>query len=333
MTNPPSPSPKASARETRGEGRSDTRGEGRSETRGEGRSENRQRRRRRAASVLPTLMTLGNVLCGFAAIHYAAKPMDETAFGFSTLSVAGGLVFTGMFFDAIDGTVARLTRSTSDMGAQLDSLADVITFGVAPAFMTLRLVSHYYGPEGGHTILGPADNAYAKILWAIAAFYVCCTALRLARFNAEVRSDKEEDHLYFKGLPSPGAGGTVASLIVLHQYLVSRHEGIEEGLTFARSAALGIPLVTAIVAFAMVSSIRYSHFVNKTLRSRLGFPALVRVVLPVLIAMWWWRESLAAGFVLYALSGPVMALVRPAKSAGTPAGAAASTPATTPPDA
>ncbi len=283
----------------------------------EGRGELRQRRRRRAASVLPTLMTLGNVLCGFAAIHYAAKPMDETAFGFSTLSVAGGLVFMGMFFDAIDGTVARLTRSTSDMGAQLDSLADVITFGVAPAFMTLRLVSHYYGAEGGHAILGPADNAYAKILWAIAAFYVCCTALRLARFNAEVRSDREEDHLYFKGLPSPGAGGTVASLIVLHQYLVSRHEGIEEGLTFARSAALGIPLVTAIVAFAMVSSIRYSHFVNKTLRSRLGFPALVRVVLPVLVAMWWWRESLAAGFVLYALSGPVMALVRPAKPTGS----------------
>ena len=281
------------------------------------RSDQRPRRRRRAASVLPTLMTLGNVICGFAAIHYAAKPIEDSAFGYSTLSFAGGLIFLGMFFDAIDGTVARLTRSTSDIGAQLDSLADVITFGVAPAFMTLRLVSHYYGPEGSpggdHALLGPADNAYAKILWAIAAFYVCCTALRLARFNAEVRSDKAEDHLYFKGLPSPGAGGTVASLIVLHQYLLHQHAGIEDGLAFARAAALGIPLVTAIVAFAMVSNIRYSHFVNKVLRSRRTFPGLIRVVLPVLIAVWWPREALAAGFVFYALSGPVMALLKPAR--------------------
>ena len=290
--------------------------EPRTDLRSDVRTEQRPRRRRRAASVLPTLMTLGNVICGFAAIHYAAKEMHETAFGFSTLSFAGGLVFLGMFFDAIDGTVARLTRSTSAMGAQLDSLADVITFGVAPAFMTLRLVSHYYGPAEGHTLLGPADNAYAKVLWAIAAFYVCCTALRLARFNAEVRSEKKEDHLYFKGLPSPGAGGTVASLIVLHQYLVSRHAGIEEGLTFARAAALGIPAVTAIVAFAMVSNIRYSHFVIKVLGSRLTFPALIRVVLPVLVAIWWWREALAVGFVLYALSWPVMALVRRPQPSG-----------------
>ena len=275
-----------------------------------------RRKRRRVASVLPTLLTLGNVICGFAAIHYAAKEMDDTAFGYSTLSFAGGLIFLGMFFDAIDGTVARLTRSTSNLGAQLDSLADVITFGVAPAFMTLRLVSHYYGPTGGHEILGPADQPYAKLLWAIAAFYVCCTALRLARFNAEVRSDKAEDHLYFKGLPSPGAGGTVASLIVLHQCLLHQHAGIEDGLAFARAAALGIPAVVLIVAFAMVSNIRYSHFVNRVLRSRRSFPGLIRVVLPVLFAIWWPRETLAAGFVIYALSGPVLALfLRPKPSA------------------
>jgi CDP-diacylglycerol--serine O-phosphatidyltransferase len=274
--------------------------------------EHRQRRRR-AASVLPTLLTLGNAICGFAAIHYAAKPIADTSFGWSTLTVAGALIFLGMFFDAIDGSVARLTRSTSDIGAQLDSLADVITFGVAPAFMTLRLVSHYYGPAEGLAILGPADNAYAKFLWAIAAFYMCCTALRLARFNAEVRSAKEEDHLYFRGLPSPGAGGTVASLIVLHQHLLAKHEGIEEGLTFARIAALGIPVVTAIVAFAMISNIRYSHFANKVLRSRRGFRSLLRIVVPVLIAIWWPTEALAAGFVVYALSGPVLAILhRPA---------------------
>lgn len=270
----------------------------------------RIRRRRRAASVLPTLLTLGNAICGFAAIHYAAKPIADTAFGWSTLTVAGVLVFLGMFFDAIDGSVARLTHSTSDIGAQLDSLADVITFGVAPAFMTLRLISHYYGPAGDLAILGPADSAYAKVLWAIAAFYMCCTALRLARFNAEVRSAKEEDHLYFKGLPSPGAGGTVASLIVLHQHLLHETPGIEEGLAFARIAALGIPFVTIIVAIAMISNIRYNHFANRVLRARRGFNSLLRIVLPVIIAIWWPVQSLAAGFVIYALSGPVMSIFR-----------------------
>lgn len=276
---------------------------------------NRPRRRRRVASVLPTLMTLGNAICGFAAIHYAAKPIEDSALGWSTLSIAGSLVFLGMFFDAIDGSVARLTRSTSDMGAQLDSLADVITFGVAPAFMTLRLVSHYYGPGEGVQILGPADGAYAKLLWAVAAFYMCCTALRLARFNAEVRSSKQEDHLYFKGLPSPGAGGTVASLILLHQYLVHQTPGIEDAISFARVAALGIPLVLVITAFAMISNVRYSHFANRVLLSRRGFRSLLRVVIPVLAVIWWPREALAVGFVIYALSGPVSALLNRGKHA------------------
>jgi hypothetical protein len=128
----------------------------------------RFRMRRRASdrrpipglAVIPALMTLGNLLCGFAAIHYAAMPVATSEiFGWSTLTVAGCLIFSGMFLDALDGSVARLTRSTSDLGAQLDSLADMVAFGVAPAFMMLRLVSHYYGPEHYTGVLGPdADN-------------------------------------------------------------------------------------------------------------------------------------------------------------------------------
>ena len=102
-------------------------------------------------STLPTLMTLGNLLCGFAAIHYASKPVEITSiFGWSSLTVAGLLIFLGMFFDSIDGTIARLTKSTSEVGAALDSLADVVTFGVAPAVMMLRLTTYYYyGRRGG----------------------------------------------------------------------------------------------------------------------------------------------------------------------------------------
>ncbi|MFM1831117.1 MAG: putative CDP-diacylglycerol--serine O-phosphatidyltransferase [Planctomycetota bacterium] len=269
-------------------------------------------RRLAALAVLPALMTLGNLLCGFAAIHYAAKPVAESAiYGWSTLTVAGGLIFVGMFLDALDGSVARLTRSTSDLGAQLDSMADMVTFGVAPAFMMLRLVSHYYGPEHYTGILGPdADNLYARMTWTIAAVYICCTALRLARFNVETPSASAEDHRWFRGLPSPGAGGCVASLILLHQHLLVRRFGGEFPPGFEKGSSLLIPLVTLLAAVGMVSTMRYPHLVNRWLGGRKDFASLVRIVIPIVMAIWWLQVALALCFVAYAVTGPVGALTR-----------------------
>lgn len=283
----------------------------------------RGRLRRRAdraipgLKVLPTMMTLANLVCGFAAIFYAARAGEAggpTPFGWHPLTVAGVLVFLGMAFDAVDGSLARLTRSTSDLGAQLDSLADVVTFGVAPAFMMLRLVSLYYGP-GEHgpaeTILGPdAGNLYARLCWSVAAIYICCTALRLARFNVETASADEDDHLWFKGLPSPGAGGAVASLALLHQHLVLVTWRDELPAGFGRASALLIPLATMLCAFAMVSRVRYPHFVNRYLKGRKSVPAVALALMVVAVAVWWFHEALALALTGYALSGPVGALLR-----------------------
>ena len=154
--------------------------------------------------VWPLLFTLGNLISGFAAIHYAYKGAEwHGPWGWSGLTMAGSLIFIGMFLDSIDGLVARLTNSVTELGAALDSLADLVTCGVAPAVMVLALVASYLGDDGTLTLLGPdADLPWGKVVWGIAAVYVCCTALRLARFTVETEPAKgPNEHMIFHGMP------------------------------------------------------------------------------------------------------------------------------------
>lgn len=271
----------------------------------------RRRRRIQSLSVLPTLCTLGNLVCGFAAIHYALKPMDfRGPFGWSSLTLAGILIFAGMFLDAVDGSIARLTRSVSDLGTQLDALCDLLTFGVAPAFMMLRLVSYYVGDQN-EMILEPATgDAVAKTLWGVAAVYVCCSAMRLARFNVETPTAVVENHMIFRGLPTPGAAGAIASLIILHQHRLAIH-GLspeEASVQFARFSAFGLPLITLLCALAMVSSLPYVHFTNRYIRGGKSFHYVAGIVVLLGLAVWWTQELLALVFTTYALSAPVRML-------------------------
>ena len=271
-------------------------------------------------SVLPTLCTLGNLVAGFAAIHYAAREPSVRLLwhDWTPLTIAGALVFLGMFLDAIDGSLARLTRSNSELGGQLDSLADVITFGVAPAFMTLRLVANHL--KGDYWIIDPAaDTVLGKMIWAAGAVYVCCAALRLARYNVEMGPGAVNDHSLFRGLPSPGAAGTVASLVILHQHvlmniinkaaageLVSHGATTPEGvpLGFVQWSALGIPLIMLLCAFGMVSNVPYLHFANRYFRGPRSFAYVVRLVVILALGVWFPQYMLALGFTVYALSGP-----------------------------
>jgi len=272
----------------------------------------RRRRRLPPMSVIPTLCTLGNLVAGFAAIHYAAKPIDYTGgpWGWSGLTIACILVFIGMVFDAIDGSIARLTRSTTDLGAQLDSFADMVTFGIVPAFMTIVLVSHYIGNGRDLTLIGPgADTIFGRVIWAIAAVYVCCAALRLARFNVETPSAAAKSHLIFRGLPSPGAAGAVASLILLQQHVeASFAQDIPR--TFTRAWALGIPFIVILTAFGMVSSLPYAHVINRYFRGNHSFRYVAYTVILVVLFIWEFRFLLALTFCTYAMSAPVQAMWR-----------------------
>src|SRR5262245_9497385 len=133
----------------------------------------------RKIAVVPTLLTLGNGICGFASIAYASRimPTGFAAENDRLFAIAGWLVILAMVFDMLDGYVARLSKTASKFGGELDSLCDAISFGVAPAFLLLRL-----GPSWERPLLH-------QVLAGIATLYLVCAVLRLARFNVDNTPD------------------------------------------------------------------------------------------------------------------------------------------------
>ncbi len=268
-----------------------------------------RRRRRKGKSlrgktiaVLPTLFTLGNLLCGFMAVFVASRPMDTPmVFDWSPLTCAAVFIFIGQLADALDGRVARLTRSTSDLGEQLDSMADMVTFGVAPAFILVQII----GVQAPY-LSDTGDTFYDRLGLAIAGIYVACAGLRLARFNIEVADSSVKSHLFFDGLPSPGAAGAVAGLALLHQAIFAN----DHGSPSASVAAYVMLAATLLCALAMVSRFRYVHVMNRYVRGRAPFMSVVVAVIVLLLLLVWPQPAIAGGFVAYAVTGPVSALLR-----------------------
>ena len=264
------------------------------------------RKARRGIAVLPTLFTLGNLLCGSAAIFVASRPVGvDLPFDWTPLTFAAIFVFGGMVLDGLDGSIARLTRSFSELGEQLDSMADMVTFGVAPAFMAVQLVK-VGAPFVSESERG--DTIFGRVALAIAAIYVACAALRLARFNIELASEDKIDHGSFDGLPSPGAAGTVASFVLLHQHFLTVQE-LQVPLLIPL-AAVGMVLIMLLAALGMVSRLRYLHVINRYVRGRAPFGTISKAVCVVLLLIVHLQAALAAAFVLYALSAPASALYR-----------------------
>lgn len=283
-------------------------------------------KRLRQVAILPALLTLGNLVCGFASIHFVMRHMMG-AYVFSAghgpvekwlpsnLAIAAYLLFASMAFDALDGRVARLTRKTSDFGAQLDSLADVVSFGVGAAFLLIGMVGKALVGDGSQ--IGPiSDRISGRIVWIIAAIYACCGALRLARFNVENTHD-ESSHMWFKGLPIPGAAATVAGLVILYEEVLRRNPE-----SFFSDVLLWImPAVTLAVGLLMVSRIRYAHLANRYLRGRRPLSMLFWFMLLLAAFLIYPQLVMAAVTVAYAMSGPVGVIYRwfvPAPPAAPP---------------
>lgn len=264
----------------------------------------RQRARQKTVAILPSMLTLGNLLCGFTSVFLASRPVTtELPWGWTPLTFAGVFVFLGMLFDAFDGSVARLTHNTSELGEQLDSMADMVTFGVAPAFIVIQLIG-----VNAPFISERSDAYLDRITMVIAGIYICCVALRLARFNTELDEPGESDHMSFKGLPSPGAAGTVVSLILLHQHLFNKQG---DSLDWAvRSTAVSMVAIMLLVALAMVSNLRYPHFVNRYFRGRVRFGKFAMMLILIMLLFVRPQLSIAGAFVLYALFTPIVWVLR-----------------------
>ncbi len=269
-------------------------------------------------AVLPTLLTLGNATCGFGAITFAAKlgPTPTGNLGGNELLIAGTLIYLAMLFDAFDGSAARLMNQTSDFGAQLDSLCDAISFGVAPAYLMLQIMVHSFGPN-----VSPPFNYHPRLLWMIAVLFVLCAILRLARFNVE--TDEDDSHEFFSGLPSPAAAGVVASfpfgMYGLRDLMI---DSGNSDITYTiggwvlPAIKLLLPLITLAVAVLMVSRVRYAHVFNQLFRGQKSRRHIIQLVLTVVIIVAAHELALPVIFCYFAFAAPIAWLWKEISSHG-----------------
>ena len=246
------------------------------------RSGNKPRRLLHGIHPVPTLVTLGNLLCGCLAIVRVGEG------GPDNYVQAAQLILLAMVFDSLDGMMARLARVAGNFGAQLDSLSDLVTFGVAPAYVVMSV-----GRQGAPLVSG-------ELLLILAGFYVSCTAIRLARFNVETTPDASS-HQSFFGLPSPAAAGVIAtSILVWGRYRADDPDAYT--IAFQRI----LPFLMLALGLLMISRIRYEHMVSRFLRRTQPFVRLLEVLLMVVclalvedrwVAIW-------VGFTYYAIRGP-----------------------------
>jgi CDP-diacylglycerol--serine O-phosphatidyltransferase len=232
----------------------------------------RERRRglSRGLFVLPTLFTVGNLFCGYLSIWRSIQ---------GTFEAAAIYIIAAAVLDALDGRVARWTRSTSEFGEEYDSLADLVSFGVAPAVLAYSW--------------GLSD--FARVGWMASFLFVVCGSMRLARFNIQT---KVVDKRYFVGLPIPAAAGTIAALVL------ATPERLVDRLWMT-----GLLVLTIFLSYLMISTIRYRSFKDQ-LDLRRPRPLWILPVIALAFAIVRLEPALLLlGVALaFALSGPVAKL-------------------------
>jgi len=226
---------------------------------------------RKGIYLLPNLFTAASLFCGFFSLLRTLQEDFYTAAIFILLS---GLL------DGMDGKIARYTNTTSRFGVEFDSLADVISFGVAPGILVFAWALEPFGRFG----------------WLAAFLYVVCGALRLGRFNIQVNTVESR---YFSGLPIPAAAGLIATVILVFYKLGDT--GVSKHAT--------ILIATYILAFLMVSTVKYYGFKDIELFRRKPFHWLVIAILLIIVVAYEPEYTLFGLFLAYVISGPITTFI------------------------
>jgi CDP-diacylglycerol--serine O-phosphatidyltransferase len=251
---------------------------------------------RRGVYVLPSLFTVGTLVCGYFAVLSTLRGAQMLAAGVASgLAVAAfdnasKAIGWAILFDGLDGRIARLTNTASPFGREFDSLADVIAFGVAPAFLAFVWGVRGVDEGAGRELI----QHVRQVAWIITFAYVICGAARLARFNIDTVKPTA-DRRFFVGLPIPAAAGVVAAIVHWQKQPLNAWE----------SAAAWL-VVVGILAFLMVSRMRYYSFKALDLRRRRSYLAVIFIGL-VIWGIWSFSEPVLLTLALtYALSGVVL---------------------------
>ena len=240
------------------------------------------KRHKAAMHLIPNLFTTGNLFCGVFAIL--------SVFNANYLAAAIAIL-VAMVFDVLDGKSARMTNSTSHFGLEYDSLSDVVSFGVAPGLLLYSWALNGQGTFG------------VAVMFA----YVAMGAVRLARFNSTATLS---DGKYFTGLAIPAAAGVVASMVIFDHYIVRAGAEVKP---------MAVLIVTLVLSFLMVSTIKYRSFKDLKFRGRQHITYLVWGILAVVRVAAWPEVMLFVMFAGYALLGPVERTIGSlAKLAGKP---------------
>ncbi len=242
--------------------------------------------------LLPNLMTAGNLFCGFAAtlkilegalIQAAATPgMDAAADAAAAkkFEFAIWCILMSCIFDALDGRLARLGGHESPFGREFDSLADIVSFGVAPALMVYRIVLHEFPNVG----------------WVIASIYLICGALRLARFNCLAAADSAAANKEFRGFPIPAAAGVIASITLCLLWLDEKGREIGQGKWV-------LPPLMLFLAWMMFSGFKYPSFKAINWRTTRTLPKFIAIAVVAFVTVLYYQWMPAVIFISYLLYG------------------------------
>lgn len=218
--------------------------------------------------LLPNVLTAGNLFCGFLAMTKIVEADINAANFNSVIRQAILFIILACFFDLLDGRVARLGGQDSPFGREFDSLADIISFGAAPAFLVHRVV-----------LRDVFSDHHPEIGWFIASIYLICGAFRLARFNCLATQPGSGGGKDFLGFPIPAAAGTVASITLFLLWL-DDHRWLDD--RFARTPwRYVLPVIMVFLSFMMVSELKYPSFKSLDWRARRTFPKMIVIILIV----------------------------------------------------